>query len=137
MCNECQIFIYIISTKSSLKCPFELLYGESPTLHDNLNLFGKVGVVTTKEEIQAKLSNQGITCMFVAYTEHHSRDLYRMLNLTTNSIMNSRDIIWLNKTYKERKNVKITIPAVEKETIELPAGIDKTKLTTNTKKYQR
>jgi hypothetical protein len=36
--------------------------------------------------------------MFVGYTEHHSRDVYRMLNLTTNSIITSRDIICLNKT---------------------------------------
>jgi hypothetical protein len=39
----------IISTKSSFKSPFELLYGEKPKLHDNLKIFGEVGVVTTKE----------------------------------------------------------------------------------------
>jgi hypothetical protein len=90
----------IMLRKSSFKSPFELLYGEKPKLHDNLKMFGEVGVVTTKEKIQAKLSNQGTTCMFVGYTEHYSRDIYRMLNLTTNSIINYRDIIWLNKTYK-------------------------------------
>jgi hypothetical protein len=58
-------------------------------------MLGEVGVVTIKEKIQVKLSNRGITCMFVVYTEHHSRDLYRNLNLTTNSIINSCDIIWL------------------------------------------
>jgi hypothetical protein len=83
----------IISTKSKFKSPFELLYVEKPTLHNNLKIFGEVGVVTTKEKIQAKLTNRGTTCIFVGYTEHHSRDVYRMLNLTTNSIINSRDII--------------------------------------------
>jgi hypothetical protein len=39
--------------------------------------------------------------MFVGYTKHHSRYVYMMLNLNSNSIINSRDIIWLNKTYKE------------------------------------
>jgi hypothetical protein len=78
-----------------------LLYGVKPTLHDNLKIFCKVGVVTAKDKIQAKLSNQGTTCKFVGYTEHHSRDVYRMLNLITNTIINSRDIIWLNKTYGE------------------------------------
>jgi hypothetical protein len=91
----------IISTKSNLKSSFELFYGENPTLYDYLKIFGEVGVVTTKDRIQAKLRNGGTTCMFVVYTEHHSRDVYRMLNLTTNSIINSRDIIWLNKTYGE------------------------------------
>jgi hypothetical protein len=58
----------IISTNSSLKSPFELLYGEKPTLHNNLKIFGEVGVVTTKGKIQAKLSNQGTTFTIVGYT---------------------------------------------------------------------
>jgi hypothetical protein len=58
--------------------------------------------------------------MFVGYTEHHSRDVYR-----TKSIINSRDIIWLNKTYGEWKNNKTTISTTEDDTIEMPTGIEK------------
>jgi hypothetical protein len=72
--------------------------------------------------------------MVVGNTEHDSRDVYRMPNLTKNSIINSRDIIWLNKTYGEWKNNKTTISTIEFDTIELPAGIDKRKLTKNAKK---
>jgi hypothetical protein len=72
--------------------------------------------------------------MFVGYTEHHSRDVYRMLNLTTNSIINSREIIWLNKTYKEWKENKAKIFNVEDDIIELPTGVDKVKLTENATK---
>jgi hypothetical protein len=57
-----------------------------------------------------------------------------MLNLTISSIINSRDIIWLNKTYREWKHDKATISNVEQETIELLTGIDKMKLTTNATK---
>jgi transposase InsO family protein len=89
-----------ISAKLIFKSPFELLYG------DNLKMFGEVGEVNTTERIQAKLSNRGTTCMFVGYTEHHSRDVYRILNLATNSIINSQDIIWLNKTYRAWKDNK-------------------------------
>jgi hypothetical protein len=39
----------ITSTKSSLKCPFELLCDKRTTLDDDLKMFGEVGVVTTKE----------------------------------------------------------------------------------------
>jgi hypothetical protein len=54
----------IMSTKSSFKSPFELLYGEKPKLHNNLKMFGEVGAVTTKEKIQAKLSNRGtLVCL--------------------------------------------------------------------------
>jgi hypothetical protein len=72
--------------------------------------------------------------MFVGYTEHHSRDVYRMLNLITNSIINSRDIIWLNKTCREWKDNKAAISNVEDATIELPTGVDEIKLTDNATK---
>jgi hypothetical protein len=134
MCDECYSFIKHYFKKLSFKSPFELLYGEKPKLQDNLKIFGEVGVVTTKERIQAKLSNRGTTCMFVGYTEHHSRDVYRMLNLTTNSIINFRDIIWLNKTYREWKDNEAKISNVEDDTIELPIGVDKRKLTENATK---
>jgi tRNA A37 threonylcarbamoyladenosine biosynthesis protein TsaE len=69
--------------------------------------------------------------MLVGYTEHHSSDVYRILNSTTNSIINSQDIIWLNKSYIEWKNDKATISTAEDDTIELLTGIDKRKSTTN------
>jgi hypothetical protein len=72
--------------------------------------------------------------MLVGYTEHHSRDVYRMLNLATNSIINSQDIIWLNNTYGEWKNNETKISTVEDDTIELPTGIDKRKLIKNATK---
>jgi hypothetical protein len=58
----------------------------------------------------------------------------RNLNLTINSIINSHDIIWLNKTYGEWKNNKTTITTVEDDTIKLLTGIDKRKLKTNVTK---
>jgi hypothetical protein len=48
----------IMSTKSSFKSPFEFLYDEKAKSHDNLKMFGEVGVVTANEKIQAKLSNR-------------------------------------------------------------------------------
>jgi hypothetical protein len=72
--------------------------------------------------------------MLVGYAEHHSRNVYTMLTLTTNSIINYRDIIWLNKTYREWKDNKATISNVEDDTIEPPTGVDKEKLTENATK---
>jgi hypothetical protein len=44
ICVECVMNVThlsnIISTKSNLKSPFELLYGEKPTLHNDLEIFG-------------------------------------------------------------------------------------------------
>jgi hypothetical protein len=39
-------------------------------LNDNLKVFGEVGVVKTKERIQARLNNQETACIFVGYKEH-------------------------------------------------------------------
>jgi hypothetical protein len=63
--------------------------------------FVKIGVVSTKANIQSKLKNRGIPCMFVGYSEHHANDVYRMLNLETKSIIHSRDIIWMNVAYHD------------------------------------
>jgi hypothetical protein len=73
--------------------------------------------------------------MFVGYNEHYSRYAYRMLNLTTNSIINSQDIIRSNKTYAERKKIKTTISTAEDDTIELLTGIDIRTLISNSTKH--
>jgi hypothetical protein len=75
MCDESYLFIQDYLNKIKLKIPFKLLYGEKSSLHDDLKIFGEVGVVTTKNKIQAKLINPGTTCMFIGYTDHHSRDV--------------------------------------------------------------
>ena len=114
----------ILSTKSTIKSPFELLYGVKPTLPESLKVFGEVGVVTTKDKIQAKLTNRGTTCVFMGYTENHSGDVYRMLNLSTNTIILSRDIIWLKKMYKDWiKSKQSTIYDEDESEIELPTGM--------------
>ena len=39
--------------------------------------------------------------MFVGYSVHHAHDLYRMLNIESEMIINSRDIIWLKEMHKD------------------------------------
>jgi hypothetical protein len=41
--------------------------------------------------------------MFVGYSIHHANDVYRMLNLDTKRIIQSRDVIWLNHNWVDRK----------------------------------
>jgi hypothetical protein len=48
----------MLSSKSSLKSPFELLFGSKPILYYELKIFGEFGVVTTKDKIQSKLTNR-------------------------------------------------------------------------------
>jgi hypothetical protein len=69
-------FSNIISTKSSLKSPFELLYGERPKLQYNLKIFCENVVVKTKEKIQAKLSNRGTTCMCLLDIRSFTQEMF-------------------------------------------------------------
>ena len=59
-----------------------------------------------KKQIKSKLDNRGIHCMFMGYSKDHKEDVYCMLNLSTLKIKNTRDVIWLNKSYGEWKGIK-------------------------------
>jgi hypothetical protein len=68
-------------------------------------------VVTTKDDIQSKLKNRGLTYMFVGYSVDHANNVYIMLNLNTKRIINTRDVVWLRRSYKTWS--KILIPSNE------------------------
>ena len=73
----------------------------------SLKPFGEIGVVTTKNDIQGKLLNQGTHCMLVGYSVNHTNDVYCMLNLDTKSFNISQDVVWLKQNHKdwsEKKN---------------------------------
>ena len=99
-------FSSITATKVQEKCSFQLLYGCKLKLAPSLRIFGEMGVVTTKSNIQGKLKNRGTTCMFMGYSVDHSNDVFRMLNLETKKIIHSRDIVWLSKSFTEWFNSK-------------------------------
>jgi hypothetical protein len=102
---ECAMTVTFLSNVTSIKnkevCPYELLFGCKPKLPTSLRSFGEIVVITTKTNIQSKLKNRQTPCMFVGYSVHHANDVYRMLNLDTKMIIQSRDIIWLNEAYHD------------------------------------
>ena len=66
----------------------------------------------------------------MGYTENHSGDVYRMLNLSKNTIILSCDIIWLKKMYKDWiKSKQSTIYDEDESEIELPTGMKSWKIT--------
>jgi hypothetical protein len=109
---ECVMTVTFLLNVTSIKnkevCPYELLFGYKPKLPTTLRSFGEIGVVMTKANIQSKLKNRGTPCMFVGYSVHHANDDYRMLNLDTKSIIQSRNIIWLNELYHDWIARKVT-----------------------------
>ena len=116
---ECAMTVTFLSNITSIKnrdiCPYQLMFGCKPKLPTSLRSFGEMGVVTTKDKIQGKLSNRGTPCMFVGYSVYHAHDVYRMLNLKTEMIINSRDIIWLNEMHKDWIGRKMKTQSIHKD----------------------
>jgi hypothetical protein len=102
---ECANTVTFLSNITDLKskdvCPYQLLFGSKPKLPESLRSFGEVGVVTTKCNIQGKLSNRGAVYMFVGYSVDYAHDVYCMLTLETDHVINSRDIKWLKLYHKD------------------------------------
>jgi hypothetical protein len=101
---ECANTVTFLSNITALKfkdvCPNQLLFGSKPKLPESHRSFGEVGVVTTKSNIRGKLRNHGTVCMFVGYSVDRAHDVYCMLNLETNHVINSSDIKWLKLYHK-------------------------------------
>ena len=68
---ECAMTVTFLSNITSVRnketCPYQLLLGCKSKLPESLRSFGDIGVATTKDQIQCKLSNRGTPCMFVGY----------------------------------------------------------------------
>ena len=78
--------------------------GAMPKFAQHLRKWGEAGVVKIKTNTTPKLSDRGITCMFVGYAKNHSGDCYEMLNVATKRILETRDVQWLGRMYFD-KNV--------------------------------
>ena len=65
------------------------------------------------KKTRAKLQDRGLEALFVGYPEDRSGDVYKFLLLTTNKIIKSRNVIWLNKNYSDyKKLVKVEYTTV-------------------------
>ena len=65
--------------------------------------FGEVGVIKTTKRIKGKLKDRGIPVIYLGRAKDHSSDTYRFLNLGTELVLISRDVIWLDQVYGDYK----------------------------------
>ena len=85
--------------------PYQVFYGKLPKYFSGLKVFGEIGILkTTYSRLQSKLHNKGSTEIFIGYSTRHGTNVYRMFNLTTQSISISHDITWLNVKYGKWKS---------------------------------
>ena len=81
--------------------PYKLMWGTDAIGLENLRIFGEIGVVNygSDVKIQNKLANRGRVCMHLSQSSQRPRDTYRLLNLATNRVIQSRDVRWVMQVY--------------------------------------
>jgi hypothetical protein len=85
----------MLTSSTKPHSPYYLFYKRHPEYLKQLHTFGEIGIVATHEDkdLRSKLAPRGKICMFVGYPDSTIPDVYRMLNLQTNMIIKSRDVI--------------------------------------------
>jgi CRISPR/Cas system CMR-associated protein Cmr5 small subunit len=97
----------ILTTHVNNPSASEKIYGNNPRWISNLRIFGEIGIVhdSATSKMRGKLADRGHVCIFIGYHEHHASNVYQFLKLSTKSIILSRNVIWLHKSYVEYHNI--------------------------------
>ena len=134
--------------KSGLQSSHKLFYGQEEFTPNLFHRIGEMAVIAKREPIKAKMADRGKTMVFVGYSQDHAKDVYRFYNTVTRAVVQSRDVIWLEKLYGEYVDKVISttnllsISSVieddqkEKPPITGPKRVEETK-TEETKKERR
>jgi hypothetical protein len=80
--------------------------------------FGEMAIVARHSDKKArnKLADRGNTVIFIGYSDHHEKDVYKFLNINTKKPKIYRDAIWLNKTYSQHMGItEVEFTASEEE----------------------
>ena len=89
------------------KSPYELWYDKKPSWTSNLRTFGEIGIIQDGAlgKMKSKLTNRGFPAMFIGYPPDHSSDVFQFFVLSRRSIIHSRNVVWLNKSYGDYMKV--------------------------------
>jgi hypothetical protein len=82
--------------------------------------FGEMAIVARHSDKKAKnkLADRGNTVIFIGYSDHHEKDVFKFLNNHTKKPIFSRDVIWLNKTYAQQMGItQVEFTASEEEEV--------------------
>ena len=89
----------IISKSNGEDSAHKKFYGNNPSWIKNLRTFGEIGILNDGRKIKGKLNNRGFPAMFIGYPEDHTSNVYQFINLEKQSMVLSRNVTWLNKSY--------------------------------------
>ncbi|KAG7341416.1 hypothetical protein IV203_023368 [Nitzschia inconspicua] len=101
------------------------LYKDTARLIKYAQPFGRIGIVTIRRQFGSKWKAKGIKCTFVGYAKDHPADTYRMYDPATKSIIQSRDVKFLEFTTPNPKE-GMSVFDIDPEIKALPIGLDDT-----------
>ena len=99
-------WLTVIEINGVKKTRAEHYNNQLPGFAQHLRTIGEAG--TVKIGKNGKINDRGVTMMFLGYANNHSGNCYRMYNPFTKKIVETRDIIWLNRMYYTRVDANIT-----------------------------
>ena len=94
-------------------------YGEDPKYAKYVRTFGEIDMtaISSNKVGKTKLDPRGCINMFVGYSLDHPADTCHFINLSTERIIHSRDVKWLDKTWGQY--CKVPTKDVVQEEIEI------------------
>lgn len=84
---------------------YEHMLGRLPGWTEHMQIAGMAGYGKTHTTMTPKPSPRRKKCLFVCYAEYHASDCSVMYDPRKRSILHSRDVLWLNKTYFKPNNL--------------------------------
>ena len=73
-------------------------------------LFREIVVTKGPTNISTKLDLWRRVCMFLRYSEDHTQNVYRVLDLNMKKVVYSQDVQWMDIMYGEHMGIKHKIP---------------------------
>jgi hypothetical protein len=90
-----------IICKQNSNTASELFYGKKPPWIKYLKQIGEIGIVHDHKKIHGNISDQGFPCVFIGYSSNHAPNVYKFLTIKKETMIQSRNIIWLNLNYED------------------------------------
>lgn len=94
--------LVVLTINGVTQTRYEHWNGKIPAFAKHLRTWGEAGTVKVKTSTSPKLHDKGVHCMFVGYATDHSGDTYRMYDPTTNRVRITRDVIWLQRMFRQK-----------------------------------
>ncbi len=88
-----------LCTSVNSKPPYTQFYGSDPAYFPYLRPFGELTVIARVSKIKSKMGDRGFLGLYLGRVPDHTLDTYRFLNLTTNKVLLSRNVKFLNMKY--------------------------------------